>query len=182
MRLSEKFGFLAVPGFFIHRIAPKLVANILENINSGVLGVLLMISFGDPICVQPTYVISYDFLTWTLNVYTRVWFYKEAFTKVNLTFFRGKRSIFRCGYRISIRGFVRLSVRWSIGPSVGPSVGNLFFWRAETKTANDLFHVYELVTVKQKTQKIIFWFFFANRFKLIFSELSLFGVIAKKHK
>ena len=30
-------------------------------------------------------------------------------------------------------------------PSVGPSVRNLFFRRAETKTANDLFRVYELV-------------------------------------
>ena len=53
MRLSEKFGFLADPGFFFHRIAPKLVANILVNINSGVLGVLLMIFFGNTICVQP---------------------------------------------------------------------------------------------------------------------------------
>ena len=33
----------------------------------------------------------------------------------------------------------------SVGPSVGRSVGNLFFRRAETKTANDLFRVYELV-------------------------------------
>ena len=54
IRLLEKFGFLVDPGFFFHRIAPKLVANILVNINSGVLGVLLMIFFGDPICVQPT--------------------------------------------------------------------------------------------------------------------------------
>ena len=53
MRLSEKFVFLAVPGFLFQRIAPKLVANILVNINSGNLGVLLMIFFGDPICVQP---------------------------------------------------------------------------------------------------------------------------------
>ena len=53
MRLSEKFGFLAVTGFFFQRIAPKLVANLLVNINSGVLGVLLMIFFDDPICVQP---------------------------------------------------------------------------------------------------------------------------------
>ena len=52
MRLSEKFDFLAVPVFFFQRIAPKLVANILVNINSGVLGVLLIIFFGDPICVQ----------------------------------------------------------------------------------------------------------------------------------
>ena len=38
--------------------------------------------------------------------------------------------IFRCGYRISIRGYVRPSVRWSVGPlvrrSVDPSVGNAF--------------------------------------------------------
>ena len=37
----------------------------------------------------------------------------------------------------------------SVGPSVrgsvGPSVRNHFFRRAETKTANDLFRVYELV-------------------------------------
>ena len=54
MRLSEKFGFLADPGFFFHRIAPKLVANILVNINSGVLGVLLKIFFGDPISTLST--------------------------------------------------------------------------------------------------------------------------------
>ena len=44
---------------------------------------------------------------------------------------------------------VRWSVRWSIsqmvGRLVGWSVGNLFFRRAETKMANDLFRVYELV-------------------------------------
>jgi len=38
-----------------------------------------------------------------------------------------------------------VSVRPSVGPSVRPSVRNLFFWLAETKTANDLFRVYELV-------------------------------------
>ena len=31
-------------------------------------------------------------------------------------------SFFRCGYRISIRGYVRPLVRLSVGPSVGPSV------------------------------------------------------------
>ena len=42
-----------------------------------------------------------------------------------------------------------MSVRPSVGPSVRRSVRrsvrNLFFRRAETKTANDLFRVYELV-------------------------------------
>ena len=40
---------MADPGFFLHRIAPKWLANLLLNINSGVLGVLLKIFFGDPI-------------------------------------------------------------------------------------------------------------------------------------
>ena len=52
--LMRNRGFLADPGFFFHRIASKWLANILLNINSGVLGVLLIIFFGDPICVQPT--------------------------------------------------------------------------------------------------------------------------------
>ena len=49
--------------------------------------------------------------------------------------------LFLVANRNSIRGCVRPPVR----PSVGPWVRNLFFRRAETKTANDLFRVYELV-------------------------------------
>ena len=48
----------------------------------------------------------------------------------------------------SIRGCVRPLVGPSVGPSIGRSVGwsvTSFFWRAETKTANDLFRVYKLV-------------------------------------
>ena len=37
------------------------------------------------------------------------------------------------------------SIRGCVRRSVGPSVRNLFFRRAETKTANALFRVYELV-------------------------------------
>ena len=51
----------------------------------------------------------------------------------------------------SIRGCVRPSVRRSVGRSVRQSVRrlvrNLVFRRAETKTANDLFRVYELVSL-----------------------------------
>ena len=56
--------------------------------------------------------------------------------------------------RDSIRGCVRPSVC----PSVGRSVGNLFFRRAETKTANDLFCVYKLVL------EFLFCYFFCNFF------------------
>ena len=43
---------------------------------------------------------------------------------------------------------VRLLVHWSVGLSIGPSVRNLFFWRAETKTAKDLCRVSGLVVLK----------------------------------
>ena len=41
------------------------------------------------------------------------------------------------------------SVRRSVGRSVRRSVGNHFFRRAETKTANDFFRVYELVFISK---------------------------------
>ena len=69
--------------------------------------------------------------------------------------------LFRCGYRISIRGFVRPSVgllvgplvRWSVGPlvrrSVSPlvrwSIGNASVSAGRDEPANDLLRVYELV-------------------------------------
>ena len=46
---------------------------------------------------------------------------------------------------MSVRRSAGPLVRPLVGRSVGWSVGNLFFWRAETKTANNLFCVYELV-------------------------------------
>ena len=41
-------------------------------------------------------------------------------------------TVFRCGYCISIRGFVRPLVGLSVGPSVGPSVGNAFVKMAKS--------------------------------------------------
>jgi len=66
------------------------------------------------------------------------------------------RGCVRPSVRRSVRRSVRPSVRPSVGPSVGPSVRNLFFRRAETKTANDLCRVSGLVDILPTENLIVF--------------------------
>ena len=93
--------------------------------------------------------------------------------------------IFRCGYRISIRGFVRPSVRRSVGPSVGRSVGRsitCFFGLGKNggKWSKMTFHFSTGFLFQSFTLNLFFTIFSHNLSYTIFLSQSFFHNLSFK--